>query len=168
LKIKLFIWLAADDKILTWDNLLRRGWEGPNICFLCHLNSESITHLFLDCTFTQQVWHRLSFSLKLGSIWSGSSLQTSLEDWTKEESSYPHLPTLVCWHIWLVRNRAIFEQILLLLILFATGLWVVWRYQGQGRNLLRAFYSLLTNRDGTLPGLMEPHKTLVYYVELVV
>jgi hypothetical protein len=49
LKIKLFIWLAANEKILTWDILLRRGWEGPNMCSLCRNSSESISHLFLDC-----------------------------------------------------------------------------------------------------------------------
>jgi ribonuclease HI len=112
LKIKLFPWLAAANKILTWDNLIHRGWEGPNICLLCRLNSESVTHLFIDCTFTQQVWRRLSFALKLRSTWSGSSLKNCLEDWAKEESLYPHLPALVSWHIWLVRNRTIFDQLL--------------------------------------------------------
>jgi hypothetical protein len=35
LKIKLFIWLAAKGKILTWDTLQTRGWEGPGRCYLC-------------------------------------------------------------------------------------------------------------------------------------
>jgi hypothetical protein len=35
LKLKLFIWLAGNGKILTWDVLSRRGWEGPGICLLC-------------------------------------------------------------------------------------------------------------------------------------
>jgi hypothetical protein len=34
-KIKLFTWLLLEDKILTWDNLQRRGWSGPSICYLC-------------------------------------------------------------------------------------------------------------------------------------
>jgi hypothetical protein len=29
LKIKLFLWLAAFDKILTWDVLQSKGWVGP-------------------------------------------------------------------------------------------------------------------------------------------
>jgi hypothetical protein len=111
LKIKLFTWLAATNKILTWDNLQHRGWEGPNIFHLCRLDSESVTHLFIDCTFTQQVWSRLFIALKLRTTWTGSSLKNCLEDWTKEESLYPHLPALVSWHIWLVRNKTIFDQL---------------------------------------------------------
>jgi len=38
-KIKLFTWLEATNKILTWDNLKNRGWEGPNMCHLCRLDS---------------------------------------------------------------------------------------------------------------------------------
>jgi hypothetical protein len=80
LKIKLFIWLAANEKILTWDNLLRRGWEGPNMCSLCRKISESISHLFLDCKFTQIVWHRITLALKLETIWTGSTLHACLEN----------------------------------------------------------------------------------------
>jgi hypothetical protein len=29
LKVKLFIWLAIEDKILTWNMLQKKGWEGP-------------------------------------------------------------------------------------------------------------------------------------------
>jgi hypothetical protein len=35
LKIKLFLWLAMEWKILTWDLLQRRGWVGPRKCPLC-------------------------------------------------------------------------------------------------------------------------------------
>jgi hypothetical protein len=41
LKVKLFLWLAANDKILTWSNLQRRGWEGPNRCYLCNYDCET-------------------------------------------------------------------------------------------------------------------------------
>jgi hypothetical protein len=42
LKIKLFIWLAAENKILTWDILQQKGWEGPSRCQLCKHNTEDI------------------------------------------------------------------------------------------------------------------------------
>ena len=34
LKIKLFIWLAAEDKILNLDTLQQKGWVGPSRCQL--------------------------------------------------------------------------------------------------------------------------------------
>jgi hypothetical protein len=56
LKIKLFLWLSMEGKILTWDSLQKRGWEGPGRCPLCRKESESITHLFTSCTFARTVW----------------------------------------------------------------------------------------------------------------
>jgi hypothetical protein len=49
LKIKKFIWLAAERKFITWDTLQLRGWEGPSRCYLC------INHLFIHCTFTKSI-----------------------------------------------------------------------------------------------------------------
>jgi hypothetical protein len=49
LKIKLFLWLLLENKILTWENLQRRGWYGPGICCLCGTNEESSQHVFVSC-----------------------------------------------------------------------------------------------------------------------
>jgi hypothetical protein len=56
LKIKLFTWLLAENKILSWEILQRRGFSGPGICLLCKLNVETTQHLFLDCDFAVEVW----------------------------------------------------------------------------------------------------------------
>jgi hypothetical protein len=70
LKIKLFLWLAANHKVLTWDSLQKKGWEGPGICQLCNCNSEDIDHILIHCPFTKEVWNHffqsLSFKFKVG------------------------------------------------------------------------------------------------------
>jgi hypothetical protein len=35
IKIKLFCWLLLENKVLTWDNLQKKGGMGPSICMLC-------------------------------------------------------------------------------------------------------------------------------------
>jgi hypothetical protein len=55
LKIKLFIWLAMEGKILTWESLQKMGWEGPGRGPLCKLDSETIIHLFKLCPFAISV-----------------------------------------------------------------------------------------------------------------
>jgi hypothetical protein len=35
-KVSIFLWLTAQNRILTWDNLLKRGFIGPSRCTLCH------------------------------------------------------------------------------------------------------------------------------------
>jgi len=39
--IKLFTWLVIEDKIISWKNLQKRGWEGPGISHLCKGKRES-------------------------------------------------------------------------------------------------------------------------------
>ena len=45
LKTKIALWLALENKLLTWDNDLKRDWVGPSKCALCKQVSESIHHL---------------------------------------------------------------------------------------------------------------------------
>ena len=35
-KVSICLWLIAKNGILTWDNLLKRGFIGPSRCTLCH------------------------------------------------------------------------------------------------------------------------------------
>jgi hypothetical protein len=49
LKKKLFIWLSAKGKVLTWEILRKRGWEGPGICNFCKRSIEDIHHILIHC-----------------------------------------------------------------------------------------------------------------------
>ena len=48
LKIACFTWLLTRGKILTWDQLQSRGFNGPSRCVLCEGNLEDIHHLFFS------------------------------------------------------------------------------------------------------------------------
>jgi hypothetical protein len=100
----------TENKLNTWDNLLRKGWSSPNICCLCHLDSESVDHLFIKCQFTKQVWQKIALVLKLHTTWEGTKIEDCLISWTQKESIHIHLPPLICWIVWLVRNSSIFEN----------------------------------------------------------
>ena len=50
-RIKVFAWLTYYDRILTTDNLAKRGWHLPGMCYLCRNASESVIHLFSECSF---------------------------------------------------------------------------------------------------------------------
>jgi hypothetical protein len=94
-KIKLFTWLMMEDKILTWDNLQRRGWSGPSICGMCRQESETVLHMMLHCSFTQQVWNQILKVYKLNFSWMGSSLQSCIKDWTRKCPLRPMLPSII-------------------------------------------------------------------------
>lgn len=42
-------------------------------------------------------------------VWEGNSLSDCFENWHKKEASYLTLPSIICWFIWLERNKFIFE-----------------------------------------------------------
>ena len=55
LKIACFTWLMARGRILTWDQLQKKGFQGPGICILCKRNLEDISHLFLYCPISVRI-----------------------------------------------------------------------------------------------------------------
>jgi hypothetical protein len=65
LKVKLFIWLILEQRILTWENLVKRGFLGPSRCVLCGKDEEIVYHLFVDCIFKKYIWSSILKDLKL-------------------------------------------------------------------------------------------------------
>ena len=49
-------WLALSNKLLTWEMLQKRGFEGPSLCSLCRSNVETTSHLFKLCPYAGSMW----------------------------------------------------------------------------------------------------------------
>ncbi len=112
LKVRCFVWLVLRNRVLTVDNLLKRGWSGSEACELCSEANETGNHLFLTCRFTKELLHGLLVDkVFLRSCETPASLW---EDCARKGGSYGRgeLQTLasVWWSIWLERNRRIFDR----------------------------------------------------------
>jgi zinc-binding in reverse transcriptase len=59
LKNKLFLWMVLHNKILTKDNLIKRGWSGHTSCAFC-IFTESVDHIFFNCTFITDFWDKIT------------------------------------------------------------------------------------------------------------
>jgi hypothetical protein len=57
LKIQVFLWLIQNDRLLTKQNMGKRGWLGDQLCSFCHQAIETVDHLFVTCDYFQQIWH---------------------------------------------------------------------------------------------------------------
>lgn len=56
-RIIVFGWLVCKNRILTLDNLTRRGWQIVNRCILCKRHAESVRHLFCECPFSLALYN---------------------------------------------------------------------------------------------------------------
>ena len=55
-KLRCFIWLLTKNRVLTWEQLKKWGFQGPSLCYLCKKNEESTQHLFMDCNYTKNAF----------------------------------------------------------------------------------------------------------------
>ena len=85
-KIKLFLWLLTHRKTLTWDNLQRKGFQGPSVCCLCMRDNESINHLLNTFHFTSNIWSWLLLVFGV-SHRNMISIHATLDNWSSDFSS---------------------------------------------------------------------------------
>ena len=65
LKVKVFLWLARHNNILTKDNLLHRGWKGKEEQFMSCDMAESVNHFFFGCALAKFLWSLIKCSFCL-------------------------------------------------------------------------------------------------------
>lgn len=112
LKVRIFIWLVIKNKILTKDNLYKKGWRKGDIkCQFCD-NIETVQHLFFECPLAKFLWNIVSCSLNLKPV---SNIQDLFGVWLLSYGK--GMKTLmvvgvaaIFWAIWKVRNTACFEN----------------------------------------------------------
>ena len=62
MRVSFFAWEASWNRILTIDQLKKRGWNMPNRCYLCKMEEETSDHLIIFCKKATMLWNLL-FSL---------------------------------------------------------------------------------------------------------
>ncbi|WVZ68943.1 LOW QUALITY PROTEIN: hypothetical protein U9M48_017814 [Paspalum notatum var. saurae] len=116
-KCRFFAWTLLHKKILTADNLQKRGWNNDPVCKLCKQEPETITHLVKDCIFTKSVWSQISLWLNLSSLPRLDQFSSVYSWWKKcrckvEKGAREDFDGLIClfwWELWKERNRRIFQ-----------------------------------------------------------
>eukprot|EP00253_Pinus_taeda_P017157 PITA_17157 len=116
MKIRLFMWLVQHRKILTWDNIQKRGILGTSRCQLCEAEEETMEHLLSNCIFTSRLWDSFATIFQQSDRDKGIIINT-LNNWRRNLSDYEVLgsawaltPSFIIWNVWKERNNRIFKN----------------------------------------------------------
>lgn len=113
-KITLFIWLLMKGRILTWDNLRKRGMTGPSRCVLYNEAEETMDHLLNRCNWSKGMWSEGMESFHQTRQDPGT-IQDIIISWENKTFKNPIvrrlwdlLPGFTAWSIWKERNGHVF------------------------------------------------------------
>ena len=110
-----FAWEASWGKVLTLDQLKKRGWILANRCFLCCVEEESIDHILIHCTKARVLWELLFAIFEVNWVLP-LSVRDTLLGWRgfnmgkKRRKVWKATPLCLFWAIWKERNRIAFEN----------------------------------------------------------
>lgn len=95
-KLCCFFWLVLNNIILTWDNLGRRGWQGPGYCNMCQSEEETIHHLFFHCSFALNVWQHVCATLQLDWQERSDIVEGHVQHWIQNHTQHSGLIIFIC------------------------------------------------------------------------
>ncbi|CAN1789669.1 Putative ribonuclease H protein At1g65750 [Linum perenne] len=105
-RIKLFLWLALHERLMTNVERVRRHLVDSSICPRCGARAETVCHVLRDCPIAIGVWRELGFDTTRSS-WRGS-----VADWFSNVlwGDRGTLFGVALWMIWKSRNESIFTD----------------------------------------------------------
>ncbi|CAI0440264.1 unnamed protein product, partial [Linum tenue] len=114
-KICFFTWLVYHNRVLSLDNLKRRGLYLANRCVLCKKDEESVQHLLVDCDFVRRIWI-LMYGRRSRTPSLNGAIAHVLANWVSADGDGIEKWFDVCilhsvwWAVWLERNQRTFED----------------------------------------------------------
>ena len=115
-RVGFFAWEAPWNRVLTTDQLKRRGWNMPNRCFLCKEEEETNDRLFLFCNKASMLWN-LIFSLFDVQWVLHSTVRGNLLGWNgafvgkRRAKAWRDGPLCLMWTLWKERNGRAFNDV---------------------------------------------------------
>jgi len=115
-KATIFSWLASRGRILTWDNIQKRGMYGPSMCSLCIKENETQEHLLNKCPYARCLWEEIRVLFGKTKR-DPDNIRNTLIQWGKwnfqrkvARRIWNLAVGFVIWSIWRERNRRIFRD----------------------------------------------------------
>ena len=126
------MWISFYKRLLTADNLTKRGIHITIPCMLFGVNRETVGHIFLHCPFILEFWALKRDHLALSS-WS-SSIASLWSDWKlsnimrSEVNRWDCVVTALIWVVWHERNQMAFRAKPSSIVELGVGYYPWWHY----------------------------------------
>ncbi|KAK1321516.1 putative ribonuclease H protein [Acorus calamus] len=116
LKVKVFLWLALQDRLLTKARRARWRPQESELCVLCNEDRETTFHILCECKFSRSLWARILMAVgrnftfnSLDDMWDvGQQLCNTAGGGTRQLVAEAVVPAMT-WVIWRTRNGVIFR-----------------------------------------------------------
>ncbi|GKE03138.1 RNA-directed DNA polymerase, eukaryota, partial [Tanacetum coccineum] len=115
IKVNIFAWKIKIDALPTRFKISRQGIDIDSIlCPICDCGVESASHLFFSCSLVRQVvrkvcsWWEVNY-VDVNSYVEWVTWMESLRLMSKSKLMLEGVFYVVWWHIWLYRNKLLFE-----------------------------------------------------------
>ena len=113
-KIQIPLMTIITNKLLTWEMLSKRGFEGPGLFSLCRSSDETISHLFSSCPYAGNVWMGIvgMLSARRTHERESATLEVQTKTWWHDEGVGPYeaFHVLFVYSIWKAHDRSIFNN----------------------------------------------------------
>ena len=115
-RVSFFIWTVTWGRILTCDNLMRRGYTMVGRCCLCCSDGETVDHLLLHCPSSHVLWSFLFRSFHVNWV-IPRNVKELLFGWHNWFGKHHYdiwnlAPLCLMWIVWLERNSRTFEDVM--------------------------------------------------------
>jgi hypothetical protein len=114
-RVAFFMWSATWGRILTGDNLQKKGFMLASWCCMCKTAGETVDHLLIHCWFARQLWTFVFQTVGIDWVlpFHVSELLFGWWNWFGKRSSgvWNLIPSCLMWTIWRERNNRTFENI---------------------------------------------------------
>ena len=113
LRIKVFCWILIKDRILTKENLKKKGWKKVEMCEFCD-DHETTEHLFFSCPLAKYMCTVSSIALGINHA---PKIFLDLYDrWFsgfvgKDRTAIILGAVAIFWAVWKTRNKSCFQRI---------------------------------------------------------
>uniref|UniRef100_A0A2N9IJZ1 Reverse transcriptase domain-containing protein n=1 Tax=Fagus sylvatica TaxID=28930 RepID=A0A2N9IJZ1_FAGSY len=114
-RVAFFVWTATWGRILTCDNLMRRGYMMAGWCCMCCCDGETVDHLLLHCSAVQKLWNYVFLTFRVHWVVPRqvADLLFGWHNWFGKHHSHIWnlIPLCLMWTVWRERNLRTFEDL---------------------------------------------------------